>query len=201
MITSLSQLDFDKKYTYADYVLWKFQERVELLKGKLFKMAAPSPIHQEISGNLNGLLWNYLRNNPCKLYAAPFDVRLPLPNRRATADKIDTVVQPDLCVVCDRKKLDKQGCVGAPDLVVEILSPGNSKREMRDKLELYQEAGVIEYWVVDPEHRTVLVHVLENKKYKSILPYLTDEDVLTSTIFPELAIQLDEVFPKEELEG
>lgn len=138
MITSLSQLDFDKKYTYADYVLWRFQERVELLKGKLFRLAAPNVNHQRISRILTLRIGNYLEQTNCDLFAAPFDVRLPLPSHKAKPNKIDTVVQPDLCVVCDRKKLDKQGCIGAPDLVVEILSSGNSKREMRDKLELYQ---------------------------------------------------------------
>lgn len=99
MITSLDQLDFNKRYTYSDYIVWKLQERVELLKGFIFPIAAPSPVHQEISTNLNGFLWTFLRKNACKLYSAPFDVRLPLPQNKVTDDKIDTIVQPDLCVI------------------------------------------------------------------------------------------------------
>ena len=194
-ITSLDQLDFDKRYTYADYIKWKFEERVELLKGKLFKMAAPSSNHQEISSNLHGFLWSFLRKNPCKLYAAPFDVRLPLPQSKVIDDKVDTVIQPDLCVVCDLSKITKKGCTGAPDLVVEILSPGNSRREMRDKFDIYEEAGVLEYWVVDPERRSVSRHVLENGKFKVLLPYLMDNDILRSTLFEDLEIDLSEVFP------
>lgn len=195
-ITSLDQLDFDKRYTYADYIKWKFEERVELLKGKLFKMAAPSSNHQEISSNLHGYLWTFLRKNPCKLYAAPFDVRLPLPQSQITDDKVDTVIQPDLCVVCDLSKITKRGCTGAPDLVVEILSPGNSRREMRDKFEIYEEAGVLEYWIIDPERRLVSRHVLENGKFKVLLPYLMDNDILRSTLFDDLEIDLSEVFPE-----
>lgn len=198
MITSIDQLDFNKKYNYSDYILWKFQERVELLKGKLFKMAAPSLTHQKISSNLHGLFWIHFRNHSCELYAAPVDVRLPLPQHRATSDKIDTVVQPDLCVICDASKLvDNQSCVGAPDLVVEILSPGNSRREMKDKFELYEEAGVLEYWVVDPSRRSVLVYVLKNGGFISTGRPFLDDDILNSTIFEDLKIDLSEVFPKE----
>ncbi|MGB0864673.1 MAG: Uma2 family endonuclease [Saprospiraceae bacterium] len=200
MITSIDQLDFNKRYSYADYLTWKFQERIELIKGKLSKMAAPSPIHQEISSNLHGFMWTYLRKNSCKLYAAPFDVRLPLPINKVTNEKIDTVIQPDLCVVCDLSKITKSGCTGAPDLVVEILSPGNSRKEMRDKFELYEEAGVLEYWIIDPDHRSVLVYIFDEKtnKFYAKLPNLTDIDVLECTIFPHLKIDLKEVFPVSE---
>jgi len=198
MIRLLSQLDLKKRYNYSDYILWQFQERVELLKGLIFPMAAPSPIHQEISSNLHGFLWSFLRKKSCKLYAAPFDVRLPLPNSKATDDKINTVVQPDLCVICDEDKIKKQGCVGAPDLVVEILSPGNSRREMRDKFELYEEAGVLEYWIIDPSRKSVLTYILKEGIFTSFLHPLTDEDVLTSFVFEDLQINLAEVFPEEK---
>ena len=200
MITSLDQLDFNKQYTYTDYISWKFQERVELLKGWIFPMASPSSLHQEISSNLQGFLWTFLRKKPCKLYPAPFDVRLPLPKSQATEDKIDTIVQPDLCVVCDLTKIKKQSCIGAPDLVVETLSPGNSKKEMKNKLELYEAAGVQEYWVVDPIRRTVLSYSLEDGRFTGKIPPFTDEDILTSTVFDELKIDLTEVFPPESEE-
>lgn len=199
MITSINQLDFNKKYTYADYILWQFKERVELLKGRLFPMAAPNVTHQRISVAFTLKIGNYLQKNPCNLFTAPFDVRLPLPANKVTATKIDTVIQPDLCVICDDNKLDKQGCVGAPDLIIEILSPGNSKREMKDKYELYEEAGVLEYWVVDPERKTVHVFRMDEARQKFVAksPVLTDEDVLDSSVFEGLEIVLAEVFPEE----
>ena len=192
MITSLDQLDFSKRYTYSDYILWKFNERVELLKGWIFPMAAPSVIHQKIVSNLHGLLWTHFRKSSYEVYPVPLDVRLPLPKNKMTNDKVDTVVQPDLCVVCDNGKMSKQSCVGAPDLVVEILFPGNSKKEMRDKFELYEEAGVLEYWIIDPSYRTVLTYVLQGEKFINTSRPLIDEDILKSAVFEDLKIDLSD---------
>ena len=188
-ITSLNQLDLvNGIYSYADYLVWKIKERVELLKGKILEMSAPSPIHQEISGNLQGALFVFLKNSKCKLYTAPFDVRFP----QKGESQVYTVVQPDLCVVCDLEKIDSKGCVGAPDLVVEILSPGNSKKEMKSKFALYQEEGVREYWVVDPERELVFVYVAENKKFKPTIPIA--DDYVYSTIFPDFKIHTSDLF-------
>ena len=188
-ITSLDQLDLvNGIYSYADYLVWKIKERVELLKGKILEMSAPSPIHQEISGNLQGALFVFLKNSRCKLYTAPFDVRFP----QKGESQVYTVVQPDLCVVCDFEKIDSKGCVGAPDLVVEILSPGNSKKEMKSKFALYQEEGVREYWVVDPERELVFVYVAENKKFKPTIPIA--DDYVYSTIFPDFKIHTSDLF-------
>jgi hypothetical protein len=188
-ITSLNQLDLvNGIYSYADYLVWKIKERVELLKGKILEMSAPSPIHQEISGNLQGALFVFLKNSKCKLYTAPFDVRFP----QKGESQVYTVVQPDLCVVCDFEKIDSKGCVGAPDLVVEILSPGNSKKEMKSKFALYQEEGVREYWVVDPERELVFVYVAENKKFKPTIPIA--DDYVYSTIFPDFKIHTSDLF-------
>ena len=188
-ITSLDQLDLvNGIYSYADYLVWKIKERVELLKGKILEMSAPSPIHQEISGNLQGALFVFLKNSRCKLYTAPFDVRFP----QKGESQVYTVVQPDLCVVCDLEKIDSKGCVGAPDLVVEILSPGNSKKEMKSKFALYQEEGVREYWIVDPDRELVFVYVAENKKFRPTLP-ITD-DYVRSTIFPNFSIHTADIF-------
>ena len=132
MITDINQLDFNKKYTYADYLTWQFKERVELIKGRLFRMSpAPNVKHQEIVGDIYGNLWSFLKNKPCRVFVAPFDVRLP--NLDENNSKKYTVVQPDVTVICDASKLDEQGCNGAPDLVVEVLSPGNTAKEMNDK--------------------------------------------------------------------
>ena len=188
-ITSLNQLDLvNGIYSYADYLVWKIKERVELLKGKILEMSVPSPIHQEISGNLQGALFVFLKNSKCKLYTAPFDVRFP----QKGESQVYTVVQPDLCVVCDFEKIDSKGCVGAPDLVVEILSPGNSKKEMKSKFALYQEEGVREYWIVDPERELVFVYVADNKKFKPTIPIA--DDYVFSTIFPDFKIHTSDVF-------
>jgi Uma2 family endonuclease len=140
-ITSFSQLDPQLKYTYADYLLWQFQDRVELIKGYIRQMTAPSVRHQRISGRIYGSLWAFLKNKRCDVFAAPFDVRLPLPIHLQKGDKIDTVVQPDICIICDRSKLDDKGCIGAPELIVEILSPGNSRKEMRENMTFIKRPG------------------------------------------------------------
>lgn len=188
-ITSLDQLDLSKNYTYADYLLWKFKERVELFKGKIFTMSpAPTRIHQKVSRNINRLFDLYFYGKPCEVYYAPFDVRLPNKN-----GEVVTVVQPDLCVICDESKLDDKGCTGAPNLVVEIVSPGNSVREMKNKLNLYEEAGVLEYWVVHPTEKSVFVYFLENGKYQSLRP-IFEGDIFSSVIFPDLKIDTQKIF-------
>jgi len=145
-ITSLSQLDPKGTYTYADYLTWKFEQALEVIRGKILPMAAPSRTHQRLSWNLTVTFGNHFKNHRCEAYAAPFDVRLYDRKKSLKADRdIYTVVQPDLCVVCDLTKLDERGCLGAPDLIVEILSPGNSAREMKIKKDLYAECGVREY--------------------------------------------------------
>ncbi|MBL7794846.1 MAG: Uma2 family endonuclease [Saprospiraceae bacterium] len=191
-ITDISQLDPEGRYTYADYLLWRLKERVELIRGRILKMSpAPGTAHQHVSGNIQGIFWNYFKGKSCKVFAAPFDVRLPVSRKKG---QDSTVVQPDLCVICDDSKLDERGCAGAPDLIVEILSPGNSKRELKIKFEVYEEAGVREYWVVNPLEKVVLVFVLnEAGKYIGLAP-LVDDDTLKAHIFPELALDLREVF-------
>lgn len=188
MITSLDQLDLNKRYTYADYLQWRLTERVELLRGKIVTMSpAPSRRHQEISRSLLHFLGNFLWQKECKIYHAPFDVRL-------TAAGNDTVVQPDICVVCDLSKLDEQGCNGAPDLIVEILSPGNSKKELKQKFDLYQENGVIEYWIVYPTEESIIVYTLnEEGKYIGSSPYVA-EDELTSSVLKGFALPIHQIF-------
>ncbi|MFC2349403.1 MAG: Uma2 family endonuclease, partial [Capnocytophaga granulosa] len=177
-------------YTYADYLMWKIKDRLELLKGKIFQMGAPSLTHQTVSMNFSRLLSNYFYKTPCKLFAAPFDVRLAKKGEKD--NEIYTVVQPDLCVVCDADKLDERGCWGAPDLIIEILSPGNSKKELKNKYELYQEAGVREYWLVHPQDEYVIINVLENNQYRALPPFVDKE--VTSVIFPDLSLQTEDIF-------
>lgn len=190
-ITDINQLDpLYGVYSYADYLLWKFKERVELFKGKLFKMSAPSAVHQEVSMKLSGELYQFLKGKDCKVFHAPFDVRLL---KEAKEDKdIYTVVQPDICVVCDPEKIDKLGCEGAPDLVIEILSLGNSKKEMKFKYALYEEAKVPEYWIIDPDHQNVLVYVLKDNTYQN--PINVVDDYIPSQKFPALRLHTDDIF-------
>jgi Uma2 family endonuclease len=193
-VTDINSLDLNKLYTYSDYYTWKFQERVELIKGKIFKMSpAPSRQHQKIAVTLTGIFYNHFLEHTCEVYPAPFDVRL-LVARKSQPALAETVVQPDLCVVSDLSKLDDRGCVGAPDLVVEILSPGNSKKEMHEKFEVYQEAGVKEYWLVNPHEALVLIYLLNDDGEFIGKPPVVSGMELHSYIFPELKLQLSELF-------
>jgi Uma2 family endonuclease len=196
MITDINQLDFSKTYTYADYLTWQFSERVELIMGRIFRMSAPNRRHQDISLTLERQIDNFLlrHNSRCKLYHAPFDVRLPLPPHRIKGDKIDTVVQPDICVICDLDKLDEQGCQGAPDLIIEILSSGNSKREVQAKFDLYESAGVLEYWVVQPTEKFIIRYNLDEMgKYIGSRLY-TEDDTIESKVLQGFKIEINQIF-------
>lgn len=194
-INSLTQLDVNAIYTYSDYLSWKFEQAVELIKGKILPMAAPNVRHQRISWQLSGFVFNALRNNTCRAFAAPFDVRLYDKQKSKRADQpIYTVVQPDMCIICDTNKLDEQGCQGAPDLIVEILSKGNSKKEMRLKKDLYEENQVREYWVFDPERESVTQFVLNEQGVYKTVNFVFSDEILTSAIFEGLKIDLSEIF-------
>jgi Uma2 family endonuclease len=156
----MQALSKEELYTYADYVKWETgNDRYELIDGVPYLMSAPSRRHQKIGGEIHGQLWQFLRGKPCEVYQAPLDVRL-------NYDKgDDTVVQPDLSVVCDKAKLDDKGIKGAPDMVIEILSASNSLQEMMLKYNKYLQAGVREYWIVDPEAKSVQANVLNDGAY------------------------------------
>lgn len=193
MITDINQLDLNKRYTYADYLTWKFDETVELIQGRAFPvLSSPNRRHQGVRGNLTGALYSIFKAKKCEMYAAPFDVKLPLP-----PDGVDdTVVQPDICIVCDLDKLTDRGCTGAPDWIIEILSPGTSHKDLNEKFEVYQHAGVGEYWVVHPHEHTVQVFSLnEQGVFESVRvrPYAAP-DTIHSVLFPEVALDLAWVF-------
>ncbi len=188
-----TDLDLSKVYTYTDYINWVFDERLELIKGKIFKMSpAPGSTHQRISQKLNVSLYNHLLNKSCEVFTAPFDVRLVKKNQ-ITDTAIVTVVQPDICVICDPEKIDERGCLGAPDIVVEILSPGNNKKELQNKYEVYEEAGVSEYWIIHPAEKTFLKYELINGQYQASR-LLTIGDEITTSILPGFALNIDELF-------
>jgi Uma2 family endonuclease len=195
-ITSLNQLDVNKRYTYADYLSWKIDiERAELYYGKVMPMQTPWTLHQRILGALTYYVGTFFKNTSIETFSR-IDVAL-LPKGETDKTKIHTVVQPDLCVIVDKQKLfDNHGCTGSPDLIIEVLPvKGSGRKEMPDKFELYEEAGVLEYWIIDPDRETVLRHVLENEKFKAVLPYLMKTDKLSSHIFEDLEIDLSEIFP------
>jgi len=197
VITDINDLDFGKKYTYADYLNWQFEEMVELIKGKVFRMSpAPGTSHQWVSGSLFYQIYNYLKDRSCKVFPAPFDVRLPLPPAHRDENKIDTVVQPDICVICDLEKLDEKGCKGSPNWIIEILSNSTASKDLNEKFELYQHAGVKEYWIVSPKEQSVNAFTLDEKgKYQPQRPTpFSKSEKIPVGIFSDFIIELEEVF-------
>jgi Uma2 family endonuclease len=181
------------RYTYADYLTWEVDEMVELIKGKVFKWAAaaPSTSHQKVSLRLGSAFLIFLKDKPCQVFQAPYDVRLPIKSKRN--QDIDTVVQPDLCVICDESKIQESGCLGAPDIVVEILSPGNNQKELRLKYAIYEESGVKEYWVIHPNEQTLLIYSLIGGKYRSSGLFVSG-DLIESACIPGFKLNLEEIF-------
>jgi Uma2 family endonuclease len=179
-------------YSYADYLTWEFEGMIELIKGRIFKQAAaPRVNHQRIVGNIFTKLHLFLQGKPCEVFTAPFDVRLPIKSKKN--EEIDTVVQPDICVICDPEKIDEFGCVGPPDLIIEILSPGNNKKEITYKYEVYEAAGVKEYWLIHPNECTLLVYTLVNGRYQSS-KLLTFGEAVRSKAVEGFTLELDTVF-------
>ncbi len=192
-IMQLSDLDLLKTYTYADYLQWKFEERIELIKGRIFKMSpAPSSAHQEIAGNIYFALKLYLLKKQCKVFIAPFDVRLT--KKSLMNEDVITVVQPDICVICDRSKIDKAGCIGAPDIIVEIISPGNNKTELQNKFEIYEENAVQEYWIVSPQDKTFFKYTLNQEGVYVASKLLPANAEVTTPILPAFVLKLEDVF-------
>lgn len=182
------------RYTYEDLLEWEDGIRYELYDGVPVAMSSPSDVHQEISVALSAQLYNYLRGKKCRVYYAPFDVRL-FERTGDRPENVDTVVQPDLMVVCDRNKVDRHGVRGAPDLVIEILSDSTRRLDRLTKLKLYQEAGVREYWIVDPVSRTVAVYTLEEGAYHGAEAYSSDA-VVPVGVLEDCQIDLSAVFPE-----
>ena len=188
-------LDTTKRYTYADYLTWMDDMRREIYDG-FVKLMTPAPNlkHQEISFNLTGIFRNYLLKNKCRGFAAPSDVRLPK-NKNKSDETIYTVLQPDLYVVCDLSKLDDRGCLGAPDLVIEITSPKTARRDLKDKYQIYEQHGVREYWIVNPSDENVLTFVLDaNGKFQLAGLYAGDDKIPVHIFDGDLQIDLTEVF-------
>jgi Uma2 family endonuclease len=196
-ITQLYQLDLTASYSYADYLTWQLNEAVELIKGRIQLMSpAPNVKHQRLSIYLSSRLFYFFENKDCQVFSAPFDVRLYDSTKSLLANKeITTVVQPDICVICDNSKLDEQGCNGAPDWIIEILSKGNSKKEVKIKHALYAESDVKEYWLVYPYEEVIQQFVLNDdiRQYQLVNSYAGD-DIATAYLFPDLVIDLPTLF-------
>jgi Uma2 family endonuclease len=180
----------DKFFTYSDYARWELApgERFELINGAAYAMAGPNDRHQAILLALLLKIGNFLEDKPCKVRPAPYDVRLFY--REDASD--GTVVQPDLSVICDEAKRGAEGCRGAPDLVVEILSPSNSAIEMARKFELYRRAGVREYWVINPSEKQLHAHRFNGEQITTRI--YGEKDTAPAEIFPGLEVALETVF-------
>ncbi|HIJ94699.1 MAG TPA: Uma2 family endonuclease [Desulfuromonadales bacterium] len=188
------QKNSERHWTYADYLGWPDDERWEIIDGVAYALSpAPGRQHQSISFEMARQLGNYLKDKPCRAFAAPFDVRLS--DHSSVSDNyVDTVVQPDLFVVCDKNKLDERGCSAAPDLIIEISSPSTGKNDLTVKFDLYQRHGVKEYWIVHPDQQTVMVFKIgEDGTYGKPDRYAAGDKVLVP-LFGELVIDLKEVF-------
>jgi Uma2 family endonuclease len=186
------QYGISKLYTYADYLLLKIDERIELIKGRIMKMSAPNMMHQSILVFVGNKFYNFLWKQDCKVFVAPFDVRLPVKNKKKD-NEVYTVVQPDIMIVCDKSIIDEKGICGVPDLLVEILSPGNTTKEMKIKFELYEEAGVKEYWIINPMEEYVLVYVLTNGKLLCGKPNMEDE-IIESNVVKGFKVCTNDIF-------
>ena len=184
-----------KRYTYADYVTWFDDVRRELIDGLIHIMSAPKLIHAKISREITVAMGWFIkkRKGKCQIFHAPFDVRFPKNNETAD-DKVENVVQPDICVVCDPSKLDERGCIGAPDLMVEVLSPSTAKLDWEKKFDLYEASGVREYWIVDPKEKAIHIFLLQpDGKYNSGTVYHGAQKAPVH-IFEGLEIDLGELF-------
>lgn len=185
----------EDRFNYGDYLKWPEDERWELIDGVPYNMTpSPSRTHQEILVALLTKFYTFLEGKDCRVYVAPFDVRLP--DGEEKEDEIITVVQPDLVVVCDRTKLDDKGCLGSPDLIVEITSPSTARKDLKEKFNLYERMGVKEYWIINPTDETVMVFQLEPQgKYGRPAVY-SNEDSIRVGILDELTIPLKDIFKK-----
>jgi len=192
-ISTVEEPSADVIYTYADYLTWQFEERLELFRGKIFKMSGANTKHQMVAGSLYLVIGNYLKKKTCKVFMPPYDVRLPVQNRKKD-NEVTTVLQPDLCIVCDPAKIEPRGVIGAPDFIAEVLSPGNSSKEIKLKYALYEEAGVKEYWVVNPMEENIIAYRLNYSGQYEVYKILTAGDVVCLLAVPGLQIDIADIF-------
>ena len=194
---NVNEPDMAGYYDASDYLKWTFEGFVELIRGKIYKMSSPASAHQKVSGRLAFAYHKYFEHQICDVWTAPFDVYLIKPGEDYKRTR--NIVQPDICVVCDRKKIKRLGCVGSPDLVIEILSPSNTRKDVDYKFSLYEEYGVKEYWIVHPAEGTIIVNILKDGRYRPSRPQAKGE-ILSSVLFRQLTIDLEIIFADLEFE-
>ena len=191
--------DLTGLYTAGDYLRWRFDGYVELIRGKIFKMSpAPNDYHQALSAGLSFLFFGHLKNSPCTFRNAPYDVYLVKDDEDLRKSK--NVVQPDLVIICDKQKITKRGCVGTPDFVLEILSPATRKKDLTYKLELYEEYGVKEYWAVSINEKLFIVNRLDEKGKYSAAKIYTDGVIISPRDFPQLKVDISALFKEAGIE-
>ncbi len=185
-------IDYDKVYTYGDYLKLDLEEMVEIIRGKLFRMSpAPKTKHQIISSKLHFRLRQLLENKICSVFHAPIDVVLPIENKKRT--RSTTVVQPDICVICDPKIIEENAVFGTPNFIIEIIAGKDVKRDTQYKYSVYEEAGVGEYWIVFGEMRFVEVFIQENGKFHRFNAF-SEDDIIPVKTLPGLSISIDDIF-------
>ena len=189
----IPKIQENERFNYARYRTWPEGERWELIDGEAYAMSpAPNRRHQDVISSLGLELLNFFKGKPCKVYFSPFDVVLPRAGQ--SDDESENVVQPDLLVICDPKKLTDAGCTGAPDFTVEILSPSTSFKDMDQKLRLYERTGVQEYWIVNPANKTLMVYRQRTSGTFGKPELYSQDDVVEAGIFPGLKVSLPEIF-------
>ncbi len=185
-------IDYNKVYTYADYLKLEIEEMVEIIRGRIFRMSpAPRTNHQAISGNIYSAIHQKLKGKPCKVFHAPIDIVLPIENKKR--NKSTTVVQPDICVICDPKIIEEKAIFGTPDFVIEIIAGKHVKKDTQIKYSVYEEAGVGEYWIVFADMRFVEVFILENGKFQRLNTF-SEDDIIPVKTLPGLEISIDDIF-------
>ncbi len=182
-----------ERFTWADYQKWPDEQRCEIIDGQICDMTpAPGTAHQEVSANLMYEFCGFFKGKPCKVFAAPFDVRLA--EKKETHNKCSNVVQPDISIICDQKKIDEKGCAGAPDLIVEILSPSTASKDQVKKRRLYERHGVKEYWLIHPIERYAHIYALKGDNFEFIGVF-DDAATLESQVFTGLAVKMADILP------
>lgn len=183
----------NKKYTYADYLTWSEEERWEIINGVPYLQAAPTWQYQAVLLELARQFANYLQDKSCRVFTAPFDLRIPEANEKD--EETTNVVQPDIIIICDNSGLKKTGYYGVPELIIEVVSPSTGQKDKIEKFNLYEKAGVKEYWIVEPDEKVVMVFTLEEGRYGRPQMY-SEEDKVKVSIFDDLVIDLKPVFER-----
>jgi Uma2 family endonuclease len=198
MITSIDQLDENKKYSYADYLTWHNEEYWEILRGKVVKRGQTTTNHQILVGQLGFRLYDICKQKGYDLFFAPIDVCLFDIKSSFSDEFIFTVVQPDVCVICDLSKMEERGCFGAPDFIIEVKTKETSKKDLNDKFLIYQDYGVKEYWIISELDELIFVFDLDNNnKYQLRKIYAGDDTVINSKMIKEYSFVLKDLFSRK----